>query len=123
MRMSSINPFSGYVAQGSQVERSQAADKTREVRRTQALSNDVARRDDEMEHQVESADAIVSTNGDEQPQQEQQQRKGGQKPEGDEGEDEAGPRLDVTGGGRGPWEKIHGVLYFFNLRCYPRVKG
>ena len=61
--MSAINPFSGYVAQGSQVERSQAADKTREVRRTQALSNDVARRDDELEHQVESADAIVSING------------------------------------------------------------
>src|SRR3954470_758956 len=97
MRMSSINPFSGYVAQGSQVERSQAADKTREVRRTQALSNDVARRDDELEHQVESADAIVSTNGEEQPhqQQQQQQGKGEQKREGDEGEDGA-PRLDVT---------------------------
>ena len=93
--MSSINPFSGYVAQGSQVERSQAADKTREVRRTQALSNDVARRDDELEHQVESADAIVSTNGEEHPQQQQQQRKGEQKREGDE-EDGAGPRLDVT---------------------------
>ena len=93
--MSAINPFSGYVAQGSQVERSQAADKTREVRRTQALSNDVARRDDEMEHQVESADAIVSINSEEHPQQQQQQRKGKQKDE-NEGEDGAGPRLDVT---------------------------
>lgn len=95
--MSAINPFSGYVAQGSQVERSQAADKTREVRRTQALSNDVARRDDELEHQVESADAIVSINGEEHPQQQQQQqqRKGQQKDE-NEGEDGAAPRLDVT---------------------------
>jgi len=96
MRMSSINPFSGYVAQGSQVERSQAADKTREVRRTQALSNDVARRDDELEHQVESADAIVSINGEEHPQQQQQQqqRKGEEKQKGDE--DETPPRLDIT---------------------------
>ena len=94
--MSSINPFSGYVAQGSQVERSQAADKTREVRRTQALSNDVARRDDELEHQVESADAIVSINGEEHPQQQQQQqqRKEEEKQKGDE--DETPPRLDIT---------------------------
>jgi hypothetical protein len=94
--MSSINPFSGYVAQGSQVERSQAADKTREVRRTQALSNDVARRDDELEHQVESADAIVSINAEEHPQQQPQQRKEQPRREEDEGEDGAGPRLDVT---------------------------
>ena len=95
--MSSINPFSGYVAQGSQVERSQAADKTREVRRTQALSNDVARRDDELEHQVESADAIVSINGEEHPQQQQQQqqqRKEEEKQKGDQ--DQTPPRLDIT---------------------------
>lgn len=55
--VSSINPFSGYIAQGTQVERTQANEKTRQVRRTQALSKDVAARDDELEHQVESSDA------------------------------------------------------------------
>jgi hypothetical protein len=94
--MTSINPFSGYVAQGSQVERSQAADKSREVKRAQALSSDVARRDDELEHQVESADAIVSIHDDAQqhPQQHQQPRKDPSKDEKDKGEET--PRLDVT---------------------------
>ena len=45
--MSSINPFAGYVAQGSQVERAQASEKTRQVRREQALSKNVAVRDDD----------------------------------------------------------------------------
>ncbi|MDB5320812.1 MAG: hypothetical protein JWN40_2443 [Phycisphaerales bacterium] len=94
MRMTSINPFSGYVAQSSQVERSQAADKSREVRRTQALSNDVARRDDELEHQVESADAIVSIHDEEHPQQQQQPRKDQSKPEEDDVDET--PHLDVT---------------------------
>ncbi len=94
MRMSSINPFSGYVAQGSQVERNQATDKSREVRRTQALSSDVARRDDEMEHQVESADAIVSIHDEQHSQQQQQPRKDNPKPKQDETEEP--PRLDVT---------------------------
>lgn len=92
--MTSINPFSGYVAQGSQVERSQAADKSREVRRTQALSNDVARRDDELEHQVESADAIVSIHDREHSQQQQQPRKDHPKPEEDDVDET--PHLDVT---------------------------
>jgi hypothetical protein len=92
--MSSINPFSGYLAQGSQVERTQAAEKTRQVRRTQALSKDVAARDDQLEHQVESADAIVDIHDEQHPSQEKQQKnkKGGQ---GDE-EKEEPPRLDLT---------------------------
>lgn len=56
--MSSINPFSGYLAAGASVERVQAADKTRQVRRAQALSKDVAARDDELEHQVESTEEV-----------------------------------------------------------------
>ena len=89
--MSSINPFSGYVAQGTQIERTQAADKSREARRTAAASQSVTRRDDELEHQVESADAVASVQDDQQqhqqPKREQQQAK-----EGEEGEG----RLDVT---------------------------
>jgi hypothetical protein len=65
--VSSINPFSGYVAQGSQLERTQAADKARQVRRAQALSKNVAARDDELEHQVENTDAVAALH-DEQPQ-------------------------------------------------------
>ncbi len=93
--MTSINPFSGYVAQGAQVERAQASDKSREARRTQALSSDVARRDDELEHQVESADAIVSIHDDgQQSQQQQQPRK--DRPKADQDKDDQTPHLDVT---------------------------
>ena len=91
--MSSINPFSGYVAQGSQVERLQAADKARQVRREQTLSKNVAAQDDQLEHQVESADAIVSIHDDQQGQNPQQrQRRNPPKP--DEGEEP--PHLDIT---------------------------
>ena len=90
--MSSINPFSGYLAQGTQVERTQAADKARQVRRTQALSKNVAARDDELEHQVESADALAEVHDEQgRSQGEQQQQK--QKPS-EEGEDEP-PHIDV----------------------------
>jgi hypothetical protein len=62
--MSAINPFAGYVAQGAQIERAQAADKTRQLRREQILSKDVAARDDELEHQVESAEAAAAIHDD-----------------------------------------------------------
>lgn len=94
--MSSINPFSGYVAQGGQVERGQAADKTRQVRREQVLSKNVAARDDELEHQVESADAVVSIHDDQNSsgQQQRQQQQAKKDPAAEEGDEP--PRLDVT---------------------------
>ena len=91
--MSSINPFSGYVAQGTQIERTQAADKTREARRTQAASQTVTRRDDELEHQVESADAVASVN--DQDQQHQQAKKERERRQAEE-EGGAAGGLDVT---------------------------
>jgi hypothetical protein len=93
--MSSINPFSGYVAQGGQVERAAATDKSRQIRRQQVLSKNVAVRDDELEHQVESSDAIAAVHDDQQqknPSQQQEQQKDQGKPkDGDEP-----PRLDIT---------------------------
>jgi hypothetical protein len=91
--MSSINPFSGYLAQGSQVERTQAADKTRQIRRTQALSKDVAAKDDQLEHQVESTDALAEIHDEQNPSQQQQKQKKQQ--QGEEGKEEP-PRLDLT---------------------------
>ena len=89
--MTSINPFSGYVAQGTQIERTEAADKKREARRTQEASQSVTRRDDELEHQVESADAVAAVHDEQQPSgnpQQQQQKK-------EDDEEEQG-RLDIT---------------------------
>ena len=90
--MTSINPFSGYVAQGSQVERAQAADKTRQARRTQDLSKNIALQDDQLEHQVESADAVAPIHDDQQP---PQQRQHPHKDPKDDKPDEP-PHLDVT---------------------------
>jgi hypothetical protein len=83
--MSSINPFSGYVAQGAVVERTASAEKTRQGRESAEVSKKLAARDDEMEHQVESSDevaAIHEENGS--GQQQQQPRDKGHKPEKDE---------------------------------------
>jgi hypothetical protein len=93
--MSSINPFSGYVAQGGQVERAAATDKSRQIRRQQVLSKNVAVRDDELEHQVESSDAIAAVHDDQQqknPSQQQEQQKDQGKPK----DGEEPPRLDIT---------------------------
>lgn len=95
MRVDPINPFSGYLAQGAQLDRMQAADKTRQAKRANVLSKNVAARDDEMEHQVESTEQINPVHDQEGRQQDQQS--GQQKrPPHSEPEDQP-PHLDVTG--------------------------
>jgi len=93
--MSAINPFSGYVAQGAQIERVQATEKVSQVRRAQTLSKNVAIRDDELEHQVESADAIVSIHDEDEDARQQSRQQPKEQPQGDEGEEP--PHIDVTG--------------------------
>jgi len=87
--MTSINPFSGFVAQAASVERTQAQEKSSQVRRSAELSKKLATRDDEMEHQVESADAVAAIH-DEQGSPQQDRPKHQKK----ESEDEP-PHLDV----------------------------
>ena len=93
--MSSINPFSGYVAAGSQLERTQAADKARQVRRAQALSKNVAARDDELEHQVENTDVVAALHDEQQGGQGQQSRDQQQPPKPEE-EGEGPAHIDIT---------------------------
>jgi len=91
-----INPFSGYLAQGAQLDRLQAADKTRQAKRANALSKNIAARDDEMEHQVESTEQISPVND-----QGAGQQHGGQTGKKKNGQTEdpkdAPPHLDITG--------------------------
>ena len=91
--MSSINPFSGYLAQGSQVERTQAAEKSRQIRRAQQLAKNIAQRDDNLEHQVESPDTVSGASG-EQKSKEQGKRKNRGKEKGgsDDGDQ---PHVDI----------------------------
>ena len=56
--MTQVNPFVGAILQSTQLQRSQAAEKDRQVRRAQTLAKNVAAEDDKLEHQVESADDL-----------------------------------------------------------------
>jgi hypothetical protein len=93
MAMSSINPFSGYLAQGSQTERAQAAEKARQIRRSQELSRNIARQDDSLEHQVESTDTVTGTSGEQKPKQDQRRKKNAKDQRPKDGEP---PHVDVT---------------------------
>ena len=56
--MSQVNPFAGYIAGSSHVQRQQALHKDRQVRRTQQLAKNIALQDDQLEHQVESSEEL-----------------------------------------------------------------
>ena len=86
--VSSINPFSGYLAQGSQTERTQAAEKSAQLRRRQQLSKNIAQQDEALEHQVESPDTVAAASGEQKPRQEKKRK---QKKKGDND----GPHVDV----------------------------
>jgi len=90
-QVSSINPFSGYLAQGSQTERTQAAEKSAQIRRRQQLSKNIAQQDDSLEHQVESADTVTAASGEQKPRQDQKRKQPPKQKPGDEP-----PHVDVT---------------------------
>ena len=60
--MSQINPFTGAIIQGSLVPPRQSAEKDRQIRRGQNLTKNSALQGDQLEHQVESADAPHAVN-------------------------------------------------------------
>jgi hypothetical protein len=60
--MTQINPFTGAIIQGSQLQGRQISDKDRQIRRAQNLAKNSALQGDQLEHQVESADALHATN-------------------------------------------------------------
>jgi hypothetical protein len=60
--MSQINPFTGAIIQGALVPPRQSAEKDRQIRRVQNLTKNSALQGDQLEHQVESADAPHAVN-------------------------------------------------------------
>jgi hypothetical protein len=60
--MTQINPFTGAIVQGTQVQQRQGAEKERHIRRLQNLGKNAALQGDRLEHQVESADALPAIN-------------------------------------------------------------
>ena len=59
--MTQINPFTGAIIQSGQVQPKQSAEKDRQIRRLQNLGKNAALQGDHLEHQVESSDALHST--------------------------------------------------------------
>ena len=57
--MTYINPLASAFAQTGQVQRTMSGDKDRQIRRTQALRKNTAAAGEEVEHEVESTDAVI----------------------------------------------------------------
>ena len=96
--MTYLNPLIAPVAQGPQVQKA-AADKERQIARSQARDKNSAAEEDRFEHTVESADALTPV-GDDTPnggQKKQQRQPKGASDEAPPDSDEEQPHLDVTG--------------------------
>ena len=64
--MSQINPFTGSIVQAPNVQRTQAGDKDRQLRRAHELAKNAALQGDQLQHEVESSEALTPA-GDDQP--------------------------------------------------------
>ena len=58
--MTQINPFTGSILQAPQVQRQQAAEKDRQLRRVTDQEKDSALQGDQLEHQVESSEELAA---------------------------------------------------------------
>jgi hypothetical protein len=96
--MSQINPFTGAIIQGMQVPPRQGAEKDRQLRRVQNLSRNSALQGDQLEHQVESADAPHAVNDGQEHTYNPQRRSARPQQANSQDKDEDGktPRVDVT---------------------------
>lgn len=91
--MDVINSLAGSYLQGTQVQRQQLTEKQRQARRTQILEKDVTARDDQLEHQVESAEELAAIH--DEPAEEQPRRKGKRNSQSAR-EEEPTSHLDLT---------------------------
>ena len=95
--MSQINPFTGSILQTPNVQRGQAADRDRQLRRATDLSKNAALQGEQLQHEVESSEAITPVHEDQSknPQQRKQPKpQPSQHPNDDDGDDTA--HLDLT---------------------------
>ena len=64
--MSQINPFTGAILQAPHVQRTQAADRDRQLRRAQDLNKNAALAGEQLQHEVESSEAVPPAHNDQQ---------------------------------------------------------
>lgn len=91
--MSQINPFTGSILQSPQVQRQQATDKDRQVRRAVEQTKNAALADDRLDHQVESSEGLKPVDDEHHPERrfKRNKRQQGKPTPGDDG-----PHLDLT---------------------------
>ncbi|HXE52926.1 MAG TPA: hypothetical protein VN541_07930 [Tepidisphaeraceae bacterium] len=88
--MTDFNPLAGAILGSAQAQHLVDVEKQQQVRRAQALRKNVAAQDDQLEHQVESAEEIRPVDNDEHPDSQQRKQDPRRSPKDDER-----PRLDV----------------------------
>ena len=89
--MTQINPFTGSIVQAPQVQRTQAAEKDRQLRKVTDLSKNAALQGDQLHNEVESSEALTPAQ-DEQPRKNPRQSRKKPRAEPDDGES----HIDVT---------------------------
>ena len=94
--MSQINPFTVSILQAPQVQRSQAADRDRQLKRATDLSKNAALAGEQLQHEVESSEAVAPAHEDhsKNPQQRKQPKPHASPQSNDSGDD--AERLDLT---------------------------
>jgi len=95
--MTDINPFTGSIVQAPQVQRQQASDKDKQLRRAVDQQKNAALQGDRLEHQVESAEELSEIH--DQDTRDPRKRKKPTKPQQpvDAEDDSGGSHIDVTG--------------------------
>jgi hypothetical protein len=96
--MSQINPFTNSILQAPQVQRQQASDKDRQLRRAVNQQKDAALQGDRLEHQVESSEELAEIHDQDTP--DPRKRKKQPSPERkneDGGADSGESHIDLTG--------------------------
>jgi hypothetical protein len=91
--MTQVNPFIGSAIQATGVQRTQASEKDRQLRRAADIQKDSALSGDRFEHAVESGEELAPMH-DEQKQDSKKRRH--HKPPKPEQPDDADPHLDLT---------------------------
>ncbi len=93
--MSQINPFTGSIVQAPQVQRAQAAEKDRQLRKLNDLAKNAALQDDQLQREVESSQAVTPIS--DSPPQKRQNRRAPARPKRREADSEAGDSgIDLT---------------------------
>lgn len=93
--MTQVNPFTGSIVQAPQVQRTQAAEKDRHLRKVQDLAKNAALQGDQLQHEVESSEALTPVH-DQPPKQQRRARSRPPRSPQVDSEDPGESHLDVT---------------------------